>query len=251
MYFILQSDIDSMDIEHYIIKDVILNRSHHTHKYEPMRLVDITKDKADGKPHYACAIPVGSIPFVEEWARVHHGVHQINPVEIPKELQIPEYLLRDYKFIDSSEIPKAGSYFIKHVDRLKSFSFSGELANLEHYELKPGIYLISNEVKIKAEYRVYVINREIHSITQYDGSPIIQPDVKKISNITLKYIYWYDVNSFSFDVAVLANGETMLLEIHPFASIGLYNSLWGQELATAYCDGFEYITKQNYKKSFL
>lgn len=41
--------------------------------------------------------------------------------------------------------------------------------------------------------------------------------------------------------------STALIEVHNFTSCGLYSTLWGNNLLTAYKDGIKYLKKDNHK----
>ena len=53
------------------------------------------------------------------------------------------------------------------------------------------------------------------------------------------------LNSYTIDVMVGKPG-TALIEVHNFASVGLYATLWGDNLLWAYKDGIDYLINDNH-----
>lgn len=59
------------------------------------------------------------------------------------------------------------------------------------------------------------------------------------------YSMQYDCpKAYTMDLAVNEKG-TLLLEIHPWIAVGLYNSLWNRNLLYAYRDGIQYVLDFN------
>ena len=196
------------------------------------------------------AIPIGSIEFVQTWLKKVHNIDRINPIEIPFILRKNEFLKRDYKIVSYDEIPKSGSFFIKDVSQLKGFSYNGNIAHI-YDELesidKSHLFQISEMVDIKSEYRVYIINGKIETISHYDGNPMILPDVELINKANIMWSLQKDYpKSCTIDVMVTDKG-TSIIECHPFISVGLYSTLWGANLLEAYKDGINYVLKYNTK----
>ena len=238
MKFIVQSD-EPMSIDTKIILDILDNRST-IHSYELCKLENVKKYKNEN------IIPIGTIEFVETWLKEAHNILFINPIEIPSILRTEEFLKREYNFINYKDIPKKGNYFLKDISKLKQFSFSGNINHIVPGLLnKEHIYQLSENVNILSEYRVYIISGKISSIANYDGDPTIFPDINLINKANLIYSQEKEYPiSYTMDIMITEKG-TSIIEIHPFTSVGLYNSLWGTELLNAYIDGIEYIKKYN------
>lgn len=182
-------------------------------------LRDIQGERED----YSKYIPIGTIPFVETWLRKYKGIEKMKPIEVPEILRIERYLGRDYFIKSLSEIEFKGYKFIKDVDKLKQFSYLGDLKNLDKSLLVSENYLISSFVNIISEYRVFVDNIDIKAIQYYDGDCTIFPDVNIIREMVYKYSIVKDrPKSYTMDIAVLKDGRTVILEVHPVTSVGTY-----------------------------
>ncbi|MBO5386953.1 MAG: ATP-grasp domain-containing protein [Lachnospiraceae bacterium] len=253
-HFILQLYNSTLDIEQMIIKE-LLNKNKYLHEYQEITLSDI----ADSK--YSNSIPIGTIDFITKWLNEHHNIKRENPIEIPKYLRTDEFLKRDYRIVTWEDIPRTGSFFLKDISELKNFSGMmnatyTDIDNLFNYVpqnkfdstlvlSKEHLYQVSSCFNILSEYRVYVIGRKIEAIGHYNGDCTILPDIeliKKAVNIinnNEKYL-----KSYTLDIMVGKEG-TAIIEIHNFTSVGLYNSLWGDNLLYAYKDGIDYLLNDN------
>ena len=109
------------------------------------------------------------------------------------------------------------------------------------------LYQVSEVVDIWSEYRVYVQDNKVEAIANYNGDPTIMPDINIIKKMVLLYSMQNDCPmAYTLDVAINEKG-TFLLEVHPWISVGLYNSLWSYKLLYAYRDGIDYVLKFNTK----
>lgn len=259
MFFILQKEnkID-IDLEPFIIRR-ILEQNRIMDEYTYYRKEDLSPDVK--YPEYMkTGIPVGTIEFVENWLKALHGISHINPIEVPLSLRKEEFLKREYSIVKKDKIPKTGRIFLKDVSRLKRFS--GEI-NCERFfvdgiwkpkngeydttlHLNPDhLYQVSEIVNILSEYRVYIMDNEIEAISNYNGDPCIFPDMKLIWKMINIYSMQKDCpKAYTMDIAINERG-TFLLEIHPWISIGLYNSLWSRKLLYAYRYGIDYVLNFN------
>lgn len=199
------------------------------------------------------SVPVGTIDFVTAWLDRFHGIKRENPIEVPACLRKKEFLKRDYRIVKAEDVPREGEYFIKDASVLKSFSFSGNLKWFFSSEI-PGsmtrldssrLYQVSEIVNIISEYRVYIMDGKIRAMVCYAGNPCIFPDAGFIQKANSIYSCQKDYPlSYSMDVMITEKG-TSLIEIHNFTSIGLYYSLFGDELLYAYRDGISYLLEHN------
>ena len=272
MFFILQKEnnCNVLNIEYQIIKE-LLDKNKYANTYIETTLDDLKNgavQKWVGNMFYN-AIPVGTIDFVSIWLNKVHK-KTLNPIEIPPCLRTDEFLKRQYKIVNASQLPQKGKYFIKDVSVLKSFNSNGytDLSQLHLDDIlyssqeieekiknnndefaiflnKDHIYQVSELVEVLSEYRVYFINGEIENISNYNGDCRLFPDIKLIEKANLIYSIQKDYPiSYTMDVMVNNRG-TSIIEIHPFTSIGLYSSLWGNNLLDAYRDGIDYYIKHN------
>ena len=207
------------------------------------QLSEASKEEAEG------LLPVGTIPFVETWLKKCHGIDKINPIEIPKSLRTEEFLKREYSIVPYCRIPH-GIYFVKDVTALKEFAFEGDTEELFTGKIagtvdQSHMFQASELVDILSEYRVYVIDVQIENVCNYNGSPLVFPDMDLVSKANSIYMTQPDYpGSLTIDVMVTERG-TSLIEIHPFISVGLYSTLWSDRLLNAYADGIKYVLEHN------
>lgn len=185
-------------------------------------------------------IPVGSIQFLEEHLKRYHNVDLMTPIEVPVELRLDKFLKRKYFMLNSKdELPNEGYWFIKKCDRLKEFTSLG-IPALYKDSLPEGKYAVSEVVDIVSEYRVFVSNIVIVGVQYYLGDPLVFPNVKTIKDMVDEYSKNSNrPKAYSLDIAVLESGDTVVLEVHPFASLGTYG-FDGERLPRMYAWGYEY-----------
>jgi len=247
--FLIQTNAKGLELEEQFLIDE-LKRSKYIHTYQTITADSLTGKIEDNQ------IPVGDIRFVEKAL----GLHE-NPIEIPIYLRTEEFLKRDYRIVPWTEIPEQGEFFLKDVSGLKNFA---SILNVNHWDVKKAfeytpknkydttlslnkdhLFQVSSLFNYKAEYRVYVINGKIENIGLYNGSPLYQPDMHLLQiavNLITLNEKW--LKSYTIDVMVGDKG-TALVEIHNFASVGLYSTQWGSELPYAYIDGINYLKNDN------
>lgn len=262
MFFFLQKEINRpiSEIEIFIVRD-LLEHNRTLHEYLYYTVEDFSDDVIwPSKLRIKEAVPVGSIDYVGAYLKSIHGIENMNPIEIPKCLRTKDFLKREYAIVKKNDIPEHGVYFIKDVSQLKNFTYGGELGNLfwdriwnkedmtsELHLDSDHLFQLSEYIEILSEYRIYFISGELQAVSHYNGNPWILPDMNLIKKANLIYSMQKDYpKSYTMDVAVTKNG-TCLLEIHPFACVGLYNSLWGSNLLYAYRDGIDYYLFHNTK----
>lgn len=257
MKFILQSDKE-IDTDRDILEE-ILKRNHFTHEYTKVKMSEL-KNKLLSSDISEYTIPVGTIEFVTEYLGASIGLVKENPIEVPKYLRTKEFLKREYNIVTWDKIPRSGRYFIKDASTLKHFSYNGNLEFFIQEEMfeepkqafdtslrfsKNSLYVVSEEVDILGEYRVYIIDSEIEAIAQYDGLPLILPDTELI-NKAVKEINKNEkwLKSYTIDIMVTNRG-TSVIEVHNFTSCGLYTTLFGDNLTLAYKQGIDYLKYDN------
>lgn len=245
--FLLQAD--ALEVEELIVKEQ-LEKAKLLHEYKEIKLNDL--DKIPEKDY----IPVGTIQFVSKYL----DLHEI-PIEVPKYLQTEEFLKREYRIVKGKDLPRVGRYFIKNASTLKEFSVCTNMQYFlseEMIDYKPKSkfdntlsikstdnFVVSEEVNISSEYRVYVFDNEIVSIANYNGNPLIFPDIKLLEKAVMLVSYHEKyLKSYTIDVMITEKG-TSIIEMHNFTSVGLYNTVFGTDLLYAYRDGIEYLRKDN------
>lgn len=198
-----------------------------------------------------CA-PVGSIDFVQSYLSVIHGITKMNPIEIPDGLRIEKMLMREYHIVPWEGIPTEGYWFVKDVSGLKYGSYCGNVKR-NPFTNKEHIYQVSSVLDIISEYRVFVSENKIVGIQYYDGDVCIMPtenEIRKIKEAVARYSAAKDCpDAYSMDWAIIKttqDRDIALLEIHPFAALGLYG-LEGPILPKMYRDGLQWYIKYNTK----
>ena len=252
--YLLQSDSNDLDME-YIIIENLLKKNKYVHDY---KIIDTKSIMNIATPD---DIPVGDIKFVTKWISEAHGVDKENPIEIPEYLRTDEFLKRNYKIVTWDKIPRQGKFFLKDISELKNF---GEIINATYTDIdelfnyipkskfdntlvldKKHLLQVSQPYQILSEYRVYVIDGEIENISNYNGDCTILPDINLINKAVNLINYnekW--LKSYTLDIMVGPKG-TAIIEVHNFASVGLYHNLWGNSLLYAYRQGIDYLLNDN------
>ena len=202
------------------------------------------KDKNEFPKEYENSIPVGSIQFVNNFINIFiKEFDGENSIEIPPVLRKYEFLKRQYKILPYGQINDANDVFIKDAEGVKTFSNNGEYGresiNKDH------LFIVSEKIDVKAEYRIYVIRNKVKNICRYLGDPLYLPDLSLVNKMVNLYsMSSYCPQSYSIDVMVNDKG-TALLEVHSFSSLGLFSTKWDEDLALAEVDGFNYIVNMN------
>jgi hypothetical protein len=241
MKFLLQTNNGEIDeVEVFNARNLIQN-SRGLHEY---LLMDYSKLK-ETKEYFGDWIPIGTLEYVGEWLKKYKGIESMNPIEVPEILREEKYLGRSYDIVSFEDLELKGYKFIKDIDKLKQFSFTGDLGNLDKNDsiFISQNYLISNVVDIMSEYRVFVSDMSIKAIQFYDGDCTVFPNISLLREMIGKYYLVQDrPKSYTMDIAVLKNGRTIILEVHPVVSVGTYGYS-SSELLNMYKNGIEYYCK--------
>lgn len=274
MFFLLQKQKEYDMIDFYILKD-LLDSSKYIHTYKELSIDDFynietnedgkiiskqLKSKEDFSNSFIDAIPLGTIQFVTLYFNIFYGIEKEMPIEIPPILRTNEFLKRKYSIVSSNNIPKKGKYFIKDVSQLKVFSYEGELEFFLYDEIfdepknisdtrlhlkKDHLFQVSELIDILSEYRVFVIDNEIYSITNYNGDFTLYPDISLLKKAIMLWSTQKDCpNSYSIDVAITPKG-TCILECHILMSTGIYHNINGTKLLYGYKDAKDYLVNYN------
>lgn len=240
--FIIQNDSDARPEVDIITSTAFQYGMFHPNRLQFLRYSTF-KDMLDDGGNYVDIIPIGTIPFINSWLTKYYNKTMF-PIEVPKCLQSQKFLGRAYDIVSKDSIPKHGNYFVKGINQLKSGTFVGDMVRwwtVHSHDYEPNdLFILSNELNMLSEWRVYVVRGELLNISQYDGDPSIFPDI----NIIREAVHLcnndnYVPKSYTLDVAVTPQG-TVVLEVHPFTSVGLYTTLWDERLFDAYEDGINF-----------
>lgn len=242
MKYVLQTlngGIQDLDVFTF---EFILKQCHFQHSFIHADIKDVSE------PKYAGYIPIGSIQFIARWLECHRGVDKMNPIEVPACLRKEKYLGREYRIVRGDKLPESGSFFVKDVSALKAMSFSGDIENLHrsHIVKSENLYQVSSLVDIEAEYRAFVDGMNIAAICLYNGDCKTFPDAKLLQEMVDVYTASNEAPlSYTMDVAILKNGRTVIMEIHPVTSVGLYG-YGSRNLAYMYKEGIDYYIEKNH-----
>lgn len=241
MKFLLQTMYGKInDVEVFNARDLIQN-SRTLNSYLLMDYTELKKTNND----YSDWIPIGTLEFVRTWLKKYKGIEEMKPIEVPEILREEKYLGRSYDIVSFEDLELKGYKFIKDIDKLKQFSFTGDLGNLDKNDESIFIsqnYLISNVVDIMSEFRVFVSDMSIKAIQFYDGDCTVFPNVSLLREMVGKYYLVQDrPKSYTMDIAVLKNGRTIILEVHPVVSVGTYGYS-EYALLNMYNDGIKFYT---------
>ena len=241
MKFLLQTMYGKInDVEVFNARDLIQN-SRTLNSYLLMDYTELKKTNND----YSDWIPIGTLEYVRTWLKKYKGIEEMKPIEVPEILREEKYLGRSYDIVSFEDLELKGYKFIKDIDKLKQFSFTGDLGNLDKNDKSIFVsqnYLISNVVDIMSEYRVFVSDMSIKAIQFYDGDCTVFPNVSLLREMVGKYYLVQDrPKSYTMDIAVLKNGRTIILEVHPVVSVGTYGYS-EYALLNMYNDGIKFYT---------
>lgn len=184
--------------------------------------------------------PIGNLQFVEDFLEkkgiLNHEMFK--PINIPTELNKPEYTSRNVLTSNSPQNPFDGPTFVKSAS-----IFKGEQSIINSGELVPfddNLYFFSEEVEIDSEYRGFVFNGELKGIQHYQGDFRILPDFGMIDRM----IENYKDSPLAYTIDIGINKDSQfLIEIHPFVSCGLYGFADYRVLTQMMIAGVNHITK--------
>lgn len=276
MYFLLQEENGKLSLDNQMLKE-LLDNERYIHSYKKIKNNDfftveikedifgnneevkVLKNKELFPKEMQEAIPLGTIEFTQNFFKIFYGIEQENPIEIPPILRTDEFLKRKYSIVKGEDIPRNGKYFLKDVSKLKVFSYEGELSYFFYDEIfdepkqfdtslhlkRNNLYQVSELVNILSEYRIFVINNEIYSVSNYNGDVTIFPDMKLIRKAVDLWSTQKDCpKSYSLDVAITPKG-TMILECHIMFSTGIYTTVHGTNFLWGYRDAKDYLINYN------
>ncbi len=165
----------------------------------------------------AGGIPVGSLSFVQKFMDRHHGGVQLVPRNIPPELKDMRYLKRMFSEGTKDTIAKQDSpVFVKDVDTVKGYAGVIDV----NTDLPSGNLFVTEALDVVSEWRIFVKGGQIAGAKNYAGSFFLVPDVEFIKDCI--DVYTSAPSGYTLDVMIDSRGETSVIEVHDFVSVGLY-----------------------------
>ncbi len=198
-------------------------------------------------------IPVGDIPFITGWLQKNYG-RDMEPIEVPECLRKEEFLKRRYYFVEKKDLPfhSRQKYFVKNIRGLKVFNSAMYDGSVPGWDVLPdGRYLVSEWLDILSEFRIFVFHDQILAIQPYSGMPLMFPNAGKIRKMVKEYEKDLErPGAYTMDIAVSRDKDgtvhTVLIEIHPFASCGLYG-FSSPEIPDMLEEGIRYYARKREK----
>lgn len=154
------------------------------------------------------------------------GIGKQRAINISEELGKEEFLKRTIEFYDMKTFKALINLpiFIKPARYPKEFMagvMKAESSKLFYNDVPDDTpVLISEVVDMISEYRCYVIKGKLVGIKNYQGDIRVFPDVKMIDRMIAAYTK--APAGYSVDVAILASGETVLVEVQDGWALGNY-----------------------------
>ena len=239
--------VEKLDMEHdlyidqQILKDLIVKNQD---IYEEVTYAELCTFKNE-TIRYKRALPLGTIDFVNVYLNKFYDIPRIYPIEVPMVLRNDYFLKRQYRIVDTANVPLTGRWFVKDVSRLKSMVYIGDMENNDVILNNFTNYQVSEIVNILSEYRVYVVSGKIYAVNYYNGDPCVLPDMELVSRANMLWSTQKDYpKSYTMDIAVTPRG-TCILECHVPFSCGLYTTILGTNFLQVYHDGLKYLKKHN------
>lgn len=200
--------------------------------YEYLELNQLNSFKKETNIKY---IPLGSMEFVNEFIVLHEENKIIRkPIYIPKELMKNEYLKRKVEVKKGNSFHFERDMFIKSIESYKDFTDLGRSFVFEEEKEM----VISEPISIISEYRCFIFEKRIISVNHYDGDFFQIPTESVIKEMI--HDYKTSPTAYTLDVGVLETGETVLIEVHPMVSCGLYGAYLGNYYIPMLIQGYNY-----------
>ena len=157
--------------------------------------------------------PCGSVEFVLECLKLRDI--DIKPMNVPESLF--KYAGRKIKNGTFNDLPYYD--FIKSNEKIKGITGFIDSFSLSNFKYNEFVQL-SEEIEILSEYRCFVFQNELVGIKHYTGDFKIFPNISTIENMIKDFTN--SPISYTIDVGIKDNGETIVIECHDFFSCGLY-----------------------------
>ena len=185
------------------------------------------------KGEYKDAVPVGSIEFCNEVARLQ-GANRIRALNIPDDLRSHKYTNRKIVVIDNFKdleeyIDNNPDVVIKPADEAKKFEairFDGKQYTRDYLRNQGGPYFVSDLIKgdIVSEWRIFFAYGKIVGIHPYSIEEWIMPDRDVVNDMLNSWKH--DVPpTGTIDIGVVKDNDkiyTTIIEVHQLIACGLY-----------------------------
>lgn len=185
-------------------------------------------------------IPVGTLEYVDCFAK-RSGLKPHYPINIPAELMCDKHLGREcfYGNVDSLAdfLSKHNTAFIKSKEKYKDIC--GIVNNIK-LDTDYKSILISEVIEITSEWRAFVYLGTLVGLNNYSGDFTQMPMISKIDEMIKAYKN--APGAYTLDVAVTCSGDTVVIEVHPFVSCGLYGFKNLRILPRMFYEGYKYYT---------
>lgn len=164
-------------------------------------------------------IPVGSVEYVLDFLKVHHGIEHVNPIGIPPVLD--QFANRELERVPGlSSLTTLQPVFIKSLTQIKG-GFQDIIKGTREFPYDD--YLVSDVIDIESEWRCFVYNGNLLDIKCYSHSLSSFGRVPDLNTILFMISKYYSCpKAYTLDVCVDKQGKTSILEVHNFFSCGLY-----------------------------
>jgi hypothetical protein len=201
------------------------------------QVYDYTLSEApEGYPDH---IPIGSLEYVFSYMERYHNVNrgQIRPINIPLALRGELFTGRTIYVAKKEEIPSPAPLFVKSHTTYKTFT--DVIENTD--SLPEDEYMVSNVVEFDSEWRIFVQNGVMVGLKQYVGDFLVFPHIEAIQSMISAYS---DAPpSYTLDVGVI-NKSTVVIEVHPFVSCGLYGFQDYKRLPSMMIQGYNHMKRE-------
>lgn len=197
--------------------------------------------------------PVGDLWFVSKYLEEVGGKPEpMEALGIPDCLMEERFLKRKAWMTDGSGVPLAGRWFVKDLFETKGVTFCGSMSFSKRLlDFSGDRFLVSEEVDVLSEWRLYVLRGELGNACCYSGDPLLFPDTVLCREMMARLKESLpDLKSYTLDVMITPKG-TAVLEVQPFASVGLYGTVWDERLLAAYGDGIEWYLSRGRAGEFV
>jgi len=176
-----------------------------------------------------CAIPLGSVEFVEAVMNAAFGIQRIQP-QNPDVIFASnrELLGRNMELVQSIDDVHSvmdrwnvSSGFIKSASCVKC-NFSGIYKRTDTLPYTADTILVSSCVNFVTEWRIFVFNGSVGDARRYAGDPWQSPDAAAVE--TMVKTIGRSLPAYALDIGLLDTGETVAVEVHNFLACGLYGA---------------------------
>jgi hypothetical protein len=162
--------------------------------------------------------PVGTVEFCRAWRRAV-GVREPAPMDYPQPLM--SFLGREVVLHEGADRPLAGCW----VKPVQTKAWPAQRIGAGQSEPGPGPFWSSEHLDLLAEFRVYVLGRDVAGVGRYDDGP--NDELGYDQAVVDAMIRAYSASgqapaAYALDVGVLVDGRTVLVEVTDAWAIGYY-----------------------------